>query len=130
MPGPVQSARRRRGVREAAAMEGRCYPETARFLLRAGPGLLGRGALRRRLLGRRLPGRRLLRAVGAAGAVAAPVALAHGVEARLERGHEVGHRGAHLLAERLHRDLLAGGLALDERHDLVAVGVVVLAGVE
>ena len=50
-------------------------------------------------------------------------------EARLERGHEVGH----LLGLRrlgLHGDLLAGGLALDQLEHLLAVLVLVLLGLE
>src|SRR5918912_1348140 len=97
---------------------------------------MARSALRRRLLGRRLALRRglalrLRLAVGLAvvGRPAA-VALAYGVEARLEGGHEVGHRLLGLLARGLHGDLLAGGLALDEREDLLAVRVAVLVGLE
>src|SRR5271165_3988074 len=54
---------------------------------------------------------------------------AHGGEAGLERGHQVG-RGVELLGLRLDRDLLAGGLALDQVEHLLAVFVVELRGLE
>ncbi len=57
-------------------------------------------------------------------------ALAHRLEARLQRAHQVGRRRLLLLGFRLHRDLLALGLALDQREHLVAVGVVVLLRLE
>ena len=77
-------------------------------------------------LGLRLGGR-LLR-LGAA--VAVGVLVAHRVEARLERRHQVGNLLLLLVGRRLHGDLLAGRLALDEVEDLLAVGVVVLVGLE
>src|SRR3954471_934458 len=141
-PGPVQSARRRRGVllldRGAAVAGTRagCTRPPGGASARAREW--ARSALRRGLLGRRLAlRRRLALALRLGGAVAlaiaivratAAIALANGVEARLQRGHEVRHRLLGLLALRLHGDLLAGRLALDQREDLLAIGVAVLAG--
>src|SRR5689334_22994984 len=106
-PGPPVSARRRRIVGLFAAI-----------------GRVGLPALRRlRALRGRLLGRRLL--LGLLLAAAADL-----VEARLQRGHQVRHRGGFLLGHRLDGDLLAGRLALDEREDLLAVGVLVLVRLE
>ena len=56
-------------------------------------------------------------------------ALAHRVEARLQRAHEVGDRRGLLLGG-LDDDLLAGGLLLDHLQDGLAVGVLVLGRLE
>ena len=96
----------------------------ARLTLRG--RLLRRGLLRRRLLGGGLLGRRLRGRRRAAVAVA----RLDGVEAGLQRGHEVGHRRLVLVGGRLDGDLLALRLALDEREDLLAVGVLVLLELE
>ena len=90
-----------------------------RRLLRRRP--LGRrassaAAFSRRLLGCRSRRRRRLLGAGAG-------------QARLERGHEVEHLGR-LLGRGGRHDLLARGLALDEREHLLAVLVVVLLGIE
>src|SRR3954469_13255537 len=145
-PGPVQSARRRRGGLDRAAVVGtrprRTRPSRGTSAPaasgrrrtpapRAGASALGRGLLRRRLA----LGGGLALGLGAVAVLvvrgrAPAVALAPRVEAGLEGGHEVGHGLLRLLARGLHRDLLARGLALDEREDLLAVGVVVLVGLE
>src|SRR5262249_54462982 len=57
------------------------------------------------------------------------VVAADGREACLERGHQI-RRGLRLLGLRLDRDLLAGGLALDQVEHAFAVLVVVPARVE
>src|SRR3954453_3613393 len=118
MPGPPVSGRRRRTVGVRGARRARLRSSLVAAMGRVGLPRL-RGLRARRLLRRRL----LLRLVGLVGA-------AHLVEARLQRGHEVGHRRGLLLAHGLDGDLLAGRLALDEVKDLVAVGVAGLLGLE
>src|SRR3954453_7969182 len=96
------------------------------------PRRYGPLTLARRLLGRLL-GRCLLggRFLAAAVAVALVVlASADGIEARLQRGHEVGHRLLGLLGRRLHGDGLALRLAFVERKALLAIRVAVVLGVE
>src|SRR4051794_19117042 len=123
MPGPETSERRRRtfGRRCSTVATRRGYPRRGVSLL--GAGLGARAAAAAALGGRLALGLGLVGRVGVRGVGAA---RAHRVEAGLQRAHEVGHRRAGLLDLRLHGDLLAGGLALDEREHLLAVGVVVL----
>src|SRR6185312_10016472 len=56
--------------------------------------------------------------------------FAHGGEAGLQRAHQVRRRGLLLLGFGLHGDLLALGLALDQREHVLAISVAVLAGLE
>src|SRR6188472_3963255 len=102
------------------------WPRGVGVPARAAPLALAWRLLARGRLGLGL-GRRLL---GLPRAVAVGLLVAHGVEAGLERGHEVGDRLLVLLGGRLDGDLLAGGLALDEVENVLAVGVVVLGRVE
>src|SRR5690349_3998563 len=119
MPGSSTCARRRRIRGEAGlgfwrARWASLPEETA--TPPALPALPRLRALRRPLGGRR-------RLLGAPAPAAG--ALAHLVEAGLQRGHEVRDR-RRLLGRGLHGDLLAGRLALDEGEDLLAVDVAVL----
>src|SRR5271166_58917 len=58
--------------------------------------------------------------------LAVAFACAHRLQARLQRAHQVGYRLGELLRGGLHGDLLALGLALDQRQHLLAVAVAVL----
>src|SRR5207253_1734108 len=90
------------------------------------------GLLRRRFFGCCFPRGFLGGGLGRPGALAVSLGVlrAHGVEACLQRAHQVWRRRADLFGRRLHRDLLAVSLALDQLEHLLAIGVAIFVRLE